>query len=114
MRHTQHRPMCNQTVMKHSLLGFVFICFHITLFAQDTLTIEQALATALQNSYDIRIARNDSVVAALNYSYRNAAFLPQVNASGTMLLNNNAQSQTFEGGTVKTRSGIRTGNTNAG
>lgn len=85
-------------------------------FAQDTLqlSVEQAIATALQNNYDIQLSKNDSLIAAINYSYRNAAFIPQVNATGTVLLNNNSQQQTYEGGTVKARNGIKSRNTNAG
>ena len=43
------------------------------------MTLEEAIATALQNNYDIRISKNDSMVAALDYSYRYGAFLPQLN-----------------------------------
>lgn len=100
--------------MKGRFLIFIFLFSGIRLFAQDSLTIEQAVATALKNNYDIRLARNDSEIAAIGYAYRNAAFLPQVNATGTLLLNNNSQSQTFTGDIVKTRSGIKTGNTAAG
>ena len=42
--------------------------------AQRMLSVEEAIATTLQNNYDIRLARNDSLVASLNYSYGNAAF----------------------------------------
>lgn len=100
--------------MKGLSLFFVILLFSGHLFAQDTLTIEQAIATALQNNYDIQVARNDSVIAAVNFSYRNAAFLPTLNANGTILTNNNTSSQTYETAGTKTRSGIRSGNTNAG
>ena len=44
------------------------------LTAQDSLTVEQAVAYALQNNYDILLSKNDSAVAAINYEYRNAVF----------------------------------------
>src|SRR5690349_22902074 len=44
--------------------GIVVLFFTGPLFAQDTLhlTVEQAIATALQNNYDIRLSRNDSLI----------------------------------------------------
>lgn len=70
--------------------------------AQPVLTLEEAIATALLNNYDIRIARNDSAVAALDYEYRNAVFLPRINAvAGTAWTHNN-QKQEFTSGEVRT------------
>jgi outer membrane protein len=82
-------------------------------FYNDTLTVETAVATALQNNFDIRLARNDSMIAVLDYSYRDAALLPRVNANSTMLFNNNTQKQTLADGTKKDRSGIKSNNINA-
>jgi len=87
--------------------------YHRTTLLQDSLTIEQAIATALQNNYDIQLARNDSAVAAIDYSYRNIALLPQLNANGGLLYNNNNQNVTLADGTKRNRSGLRTNNTNA-
>lgn len=75
-------------------------------FAQDSLTVEQAVAFALQNNYDILLSRNDSAIAAINYEYRNAAFLPRLNASATYLTNNNNQKQTLADGSERERNGI--------
>src|SRR2546423_3695758 len=96
----------------YSLFAIFFL--QISVPAQDTITVEQAIATALQNNYEIRIARNDSIIAAVNYSYRDAALFPQINATGTVLFNNNAQSQTYSGDIVKSRTGIRSNNLNSG
>ena len=84
-----------------------------TTLVQDSLPIEQAIATALQNNFDIQLARNDSAVAAIDYSYRNVALLPQLNANGGLLYNNNNQNVTLADGTKRNRSGLRTNNTNA-
>jgi len=81
--------------------------------AQDSLTIEQAVAYALQNNYDILLSRNDSAIAAINYEYRNAAFLPRLNATGTYVINNNNQRQTLADGSERERKGIRSNNLNA-
>lgn len=79
----------------------------------DSLTLEQAIATALQNNFDIQLARNDSAIAAIDYSYRNAAFLPQLNANGSVLYNRNNQNVTLADGTKRNRSGLKTANTAA-
>ena len=79
----------------------------------DSLTVEVAIATAIQNNYDIQLARNDSAIAAIDYSYRDAALLPQVNASSSVLYNNTDQNLTLADGTKRNRSGVRSNNINA-
>ena len=73
---------------------------------QDSLTLEQAVAYALRNNYDIQLSRQDSLVAALNYLYRNAAFYPRLNGSGSYITNVNNQKQTLADGSLKERNGI--------
>ncbi|MEP6794608.1 MAG: TolC family protein [Saprospiraceae bacterium] len=66
--------------------------------AQSLLTLDDAISAALKNNYDIILAKNDSAVAALDYSYRNAVFLPRINGTlGTNWTNNN-QKQEFAAG----------------
>ena len=92
---------------------FIFAALLITGFianAQKTLTLNEAVATALQNNYDIQISRNDSMVAALDYSFRYGAFLPQLNATAGATWNNNNQRQTLADGTKRKQNGIRSNN----
>lgn len=65
------------------------------------LTLEEAISTALQNNYDIRLAKNDSAIAALDYEYRNAVFLPRINATAANIWNANNQKQEFSSGQVR-------------
>lgn len=81
--------------------------------SQHILTLEEAIATALQNNYDIQIAKNDSLVAAIDYSYRNAAFLPTVNAVAGRTFNNNNQRQTLADGSERKSKGVRSNNLQA-
>ncbi|WP_162944897.1 TolC family protein [Flavisolibacter nicotianae] len=95
--------------------GFVLIGIALGMFGrvsaqQDSLTVEQAVAYALRNNYAIMLAKQDSAVAAINYEYRNAAFLPRLNATGTALFSNNNQKQTLADGSEKNRTGIRSTN----
>lgn len=87
-------------MMKRVLITLVFFT-PVLLKAQQLLTLEEAIATALQNNYSIQLAKNDSAVAALDYSYRNAVFLPRVNASGGTQWNRNNQKQEFSSGTKR-------------
>jgi outer membrane protein TolC len=79
---------------------FILPCFLFILHvnAQPLLTLQEAIAVAMQNNYDIRLARNDSAVAALDYEYRNAVFLPQINANAGTLWTKNNQKQEFSSG----------------
>lgn len=81
--------------------------------AQKQLTVEEAIATALKHNYDIQLSRNDSAVAALDYSYRNAIFLPRVNGTVGTTWNNSNQRQTLADGTKRQQNGLRSNNINA-
>ncbi len=81
--------------------------------AQRMLTLEEAIATALNNNYDIQLSRNDSMVAALDYSYRNAVFLPRLNATAGTSWNVNNQRQTLADGTKREQNNIKSNNVNA-
>ncbi len=91
------------------------LSFFITLStsAQRMLTLEEAIATALKHNYDIQLSKNDSAVAALDYSYRNAAFLPRLNATAGTNWNNNDQRQTLADGSKREQNGIKSNNINA-
>jgi outer membrane protein TolC len=89
------------------------ILFMSSVSAQKMLTLEEAIANTLQKNYDIILSRNDSALAAIDYSYRNAAFLPQLNGAVTTLSNNNAQKQTLYDRTQKEKSGIKSNNVSA-
>jgi outer membrane protein len=97
---------------KWSIGVFVF-CFGSRSFAQDTLTVDEAIATALHNNYDILLSKQDSASLAITNVYRNAVFLPTLNAGSTILFNNNAQIQKLSDGTERNRTGIRSNNMTA-
>ena len=98
-------------LMKKIILPF-FLLIGISSPAQQVLTLEEAIATALQFNYDILLSRNDSMVAALDYSYRNAVFLPRLNGTAGQVWNNNRQNQEFSTGT-KREGKVKTDNLNA-
>jgi outer membrane protein TolC len=81
--------------------------------AQRYLSVEEAIATALQNNYDIQLAQNDSIAAAIDYSYKNAALFPRLNANAGKLWNNNNQKQILADGTERKSSGLKSNNLSA-
>jgi outer membrane protein TolC len=96
------------------------LCFLPALFfisisspAQRILTLEEAIANALQKNYDIILSRNDSTVAAIDYSYRNAVFIPRLNATAGVIWNNNNQKQTLSDGTKRDKTGLKSNNINS-
>lgn len=82
--------------------------------AQRLLTLDEAIATALKNNFAIQLSKNDSLVATLNYSYRNAAFLPRLNGNINGTFNNNDQRQEFADGTKRELDDIKSNNYNLG
>ncbi len=96
---------------RFTLTFCLLVCFHNSV-AQELLSPEDAVATALQNNYEIRLSRNDSLVYAIDNSYSNAAFLPRLNANGGLIFNNNNQKQKFADGTDRKANGIKSNNVN--
>lgn len=99
--------------MSKRLLITFTVLISLTSSAQRMLTLEEAVATALKHNYDIQLSKNDSTVAALDYSYRNAAFLPRLNASVGTTWNNNNQKQTLADGSKREQKGLKSNNINA-
>lgn len=60
-------------------LILLLFCFCLSsLAAQDTLSLESAIAMALEQSYGIKMAKNDAEIAHLNNTRANAGLLPLV------------------------------------
>lgn len=94
--------------------GLVILLLGNIASAQDTLTVEKAIATALSNNYDILLSRKGSDSAAISNEYRNAVFLPTLNANSTLLFNRNTQRSEFvDSRKDTTRKGIGTSNLTA-
>ena len=110
-------PVCRQAGIKlmlrrtllRSVLYSAFSLLIYSLQAQKLLTLEEAIATALQYNYDILLSKNDSAVAALDYSYRNGIFLPRINGNIGATWNRNNQKQDFANGT-KREGDVKTNN----
>src|SRR5215831_10743903 len=49
----------------------------------QTMTLDEAIALALKNNYDIRLAKADSLSKAVDNSYSFSVFLPNINATAS-------------------------------
>jgi len=67
---------------KYSLV-ILFLLAGLVCFGQQSLILDSAIATALRNSYDIEVARNNVQAAAIYNSYGIAGGLPVVTGSAT-------------------------------
>ncbi|WP_242916506.1 TolC family protein [Pontibacter liquoris] len=105
--------------MKHNivLLGFLFCSFLLITqktFAQETLTLEEAVRIALERNYDIKLVSNELKIDQNNVNRANAGMLPVV---GATLTNNNTlqnSSQTRATGEVTERNGAKGSSLNYG
>lgn len=82
--------------MKRSLIVIVLVSFFTSAFSQEFVTLEQAIALALENNYDVRIAKANLKAAATDNNYAIAAFMPQLNASGNYTVTDTDQEFIFE------------------
>lgn len=99
--------------MKYLLYGFVFLMSVSSQAQTRSLTLNEAIATSLQNNYDIQLSRNDSLVAALDYAYADYALLPRISANGGLNFNRNNSKQVLADGTKRERNGIKSNNSTA-
>ena len=80
------------SAMRNTLLLFLFAAFVTLCQAQDTLRVEDAVAIALSQNYDLQLAANKLRMADRNRSLLNSNYLPGVSASaGTKYGNANSR-----------------------
>lgn len=95
-------------------ISILFGLFTVVCSAQELLTAEQAVAIALENNYDIKLATNDLKIDEQNVSLAGAGLLP--NLSGTLNQNNAIQNsrQVRTDGTVQELNNAKNNSLNYG
>ena len=103
--------MKTKTILK-SLILFLFCIAKSN--AQEILTIEEAMKIALENNFEIKIAKNNSKINETNVTIGNAGMLPTASASVTD--NNSIQnsSQTRQDGTTTSLDNAKNNSLNYG
>ena len=96
MNSGQKKINMNIKILFSSLL--LFLCIAKTK-AQEVLTIEDAMKIALENNFEIKIAKNNSKISETNVTVGNAGMLPTATASITDNNSVTNSSQTRQDGT---------------
>jgi len=65
------------------LILSLIIIFPLITFAQNVLTVDEAVSIALKNNYDILVAHNDASIDKVNNTPGNAGMLPNVSITGS-------------------------------
>ncbi len=92
---------------KSLLLLVLLMGWASTTFAQETLTLEEAIKIALDNNFAIKLAKNELKISQTNNSYGNAGMLPSINATLTNSNSTLHTKQTQSNGTVQTVDGAK-------
>jgi outer membrane protein len=82
--------------MKHSIFVFVLSVFTFSAVAQEKIQLDQVISLALEKNFDIQLVKNNSSAASTNNDYAWAAFLPQLNGSGSTVTNSTKQRLEFK------------------
>lgn len=85
-----------------------------TVFAQETLTLKDAIALALENNYDIKLVNNDLSIASNNVNIGNAGFLPGVQGNFSRSGSRQNTEQTTNTGEVRKNDNVRNTSQNYG
>ncbi len=71
------------------------VCSFFSAAAQN-ITLDEVVSAALEKNYDVRVLQQTSAVAANDLRFAFGAFIPQINATGSYVKNNNnSQNITF-------------------
>ncbi len=80
---------------------------------QSLLTLEDAVKTAVQNNYNIRIAQNNATIQVANNTNGNAGMLPEVALNFSQSFNINNTKQELANGEIRQGNGANSRNMNA-
>ena len=100
--------------MKKNIIAFLLLLASVLGNAQEVLTIKDAVAIALENNFEIKIASNNLNIDKVNMSEGNAGMLPTI--TGTVVDNNRVQnsSQTLQTGQVNSLKNAKNNSLNYG
>lgn len=91
----------------------ILLFLSCALQAQDVLTVDEAIKTALERNYAVLIAKNDKVIAGLQNNFGNAGMSPTVSLNANLNLASVNSHQEFSTGTIQDRAGAQSNNTGA-
>lgn len=92
--------------MKPLIYFFLLLVISATIYAQDKLTLEDAIRLGLKNNYDVQIARNDMDVSKVNNSWATSGAYPTAVAGLTGNTSAVSIEQKFSNGNEVSTSGV--------
>ncbi len=97
------------------IFSLFLICIFLpkTIFAQNILTKAEAIKITLDNNYDIKVAKNNKIIARNNTSRELNGYLPVVNANAGLNGSLGGSKQEFSNGSENTTSNAFNWGTNA-
>lgn len=96
------------------LLFIALICTAQVSLAQEKLSLQDAIATALKNNYDIKLVNNDVQIAKNNVNPGNAGLLPRLDGSFSEGGSRQNTTRTQSTGAEQTLTGVRNTNMSYG
>lgn len=99
---------------KYNCLALLFFIPLFSIGQNPTLSLQEAIQIALQNNYNVVIAKNEVEIGKINNSWANADALPTVSASSNKSLASNNLIQDLSNGTNIKRNNASSNNINAG
>lgn len=88
----------------------ICLCSISSVFAQEKLTLQEAISIALQNNYDIKLVKNEVEIAKNNSNWGNAGMLPLVTGDFSTGGSRQNTVQTQASGTERRINGARNSN----
>lgn len=108
----------NMNCMKHFnkilLLFCSFFLWKGNVYAQELLTIQDAILKAIENNYGINIRKNEIEIGVINNNWANAGAVPSISASVNQTVGLNNLEQHLSNGTVTKKNGNTSQSLNAG
>jgi outer membrane protein len=100
--------------MQKIVLILATVMLSMSVFAQDSLSLEQAIRKALENNYGVQAAQLDAIVAKNNATAGNAGLLPSLTLDARANYNLNNSNVTFASGEKRTVTALSTDNQSGG
>lgn len=101
-------------MLKHIII-FVTILIGISnaVFAQEILTVEDAIKIGLEKNYSVLILKNEKEISKAQNNFGNAGMSPQVSLNGNLNLASVNSHQEFSTGIIQDKTGAQSNNTGA-
>ncbi len=98
------------------LRKYFFFLFLLPVFgsAQEKISLQVAIATALKNNYSILVSKNDAAIAKNDNTVGSAGMLPSVSANGGISQTENNLKQDYTNGSSVDRNNVGSTSANAG